>query len=144
MADLPSEARDSSADRTHGIMEWPRIPGYEIEGRIGAGGMAVVFRAHDERLRRPVALKVITPDVPGSSRLTGVSVAADGTIYAVGYTCPAHCGTIFEIDRPLILRRRDGGVVLADVLGHCWVDTPHRGQRRRGRDYLRGRVRMRG
>ncbi|HET7247855.1 MAG TPA: hypothetical protein VFJ07_23805 [Streptosporangiaceae bacterium] len=59
MADLPSEARDSSADRTHGIMEWPRIPGYEIEGRIGVGGMAVVFRAHDERLRRPVALKVI-------------------------------------------------------------------------------------
>jgi serine/threonine protein kinase len=61
MADLPSETRDPSADRTHGIMEWPRIPGYEIEGRVGAGGMAVVFRAHDERLRRPVALKILTP-----------------------------------------------------------------------------------
>ena len=61
MADLPSETGDPSADRTHGIMEWPRIPGYEIEGRVGAGGMAVVFRAYDERLRRPVALKVITP-----------------------------------------------------------------------------------
>jgi Protein kinase domain len=61
MADLPSETSDPSADRAYGIMEWPRIPGYEIEGRVGAGGMAVVFRAHDERLRRPVALKVITP-----------------------------------------------------------------------------------
>ena len=61
MADLPGETSDPSADSTHGIMEWPRIPGYEIEGRVGAGGMAVVFRAHDERLHRPVALKVITP-----------------------------------------------------------------------------------
>jgi len=61
MADLPNEARDPSADHTHGIMEWPRIPGYEIEGRVGAGGMAVVFRARDERLRRPVALKILTP-----------------------------------------------------------------------------------
>jgi serine/threonine protein kinase len=40
-------------------MEWPRIPGYQIEARIGAGGMAVVFRARDERLRRPVALKIL-------------------------------------------------------------------------------------
>jgi serine/threonine protein kinase len=59
MADLPSEAHDPPADRMHEIMEWPRIPGYQVEARIGAGGMAVVFRAHDERLRRPVALKVL-------------------------------------------------------------------------------------
>jgi len=59
MADLLSGAHDPPADRAHGIMEWPNIPGYQIEARIGAGGMAVVFRAHDERLRRPVALKIL-------------------------------------------------------------------------------------
>jgi serine/threonine-protein kinase len=34
---------------------------YEIEAQIGAGGMGVVFRAHDTRLNRKVAIKVIHP-----------------------------------------------------------------------------------
>ncbi|MER7839053.1 serine/threonine-protein kinase [Streptomyces sp. NPDC096040] len=40
-----------------------RIAGYEVEGEIGRGGMAVVYRATDLRLDRTVALKLLAPEM---------------------------------------------------------------------------------
>jgi hypothetical protein len=39
---------------------------YTIERELGRGGMAVVYLAHDQELDRPVALKVLRPQLAAS------------------------------------------------------------------------------
>ncbi|HEX7993415.1 MAG TPA: serine/threonine-protein kinase, partial [Streptosporangiaceae bacterium] len=51
---LPAPADVSPGDK---------VAGYLLEEQIGQGGMAVVYRAYDERLDRRVALKVLAPSL---------------------------------------------------------------------------------
>jgi serine/threonine protein kinase len=53
--------RDEADGLPSGFHAGSRVAGYWLEEQIGAGGMAVVFRAWDERLNRRVALKILVP-----------------------------------------------------------------------------------
>jgi hypothetical protein len=38
------------------VVELPQLPGYDVQGMLGRGGMGIVFKAWHVRLHRPVAL----------------------------------------------------------------------------------------
>jgi serine/threonine protein kinase len=63
----------------------PRIPSYRVEGQLGRGGMAVVYRAVDERLGRMVALKVLAPALAGDDAFRQRFVRESRTAAAVDH-----------------------------------------------------------
>ncbi len=61
------EARRARASIESRLFSGParpvRVGRYQIQGRIGAGGMGVVYRAHDPELARDVAVKLMNADL---------------------------------------------------------------------------------
>ena len=61
-----AEAGDEVTEETPGSGRFgvgSRIAGYRLDEVTGRGGMAVVYRAYDTRLERPVALKLLAPEL---------------------------------------------------------------------------------
>jgi serine/threonine-protein kinase len=71
----------------------PVVPGYEVLGELGRGGMGVVYSARQEALNRLVALKMIRDGHPGPDELTRLRREAE----AVARLQHPHIVQIYEV-----------------------------------------------
>jgi serine/threonine-protein kinase len=95
------------------LLTGARVAGrYVVEARLGAGGMGVVFRARDERLSRPVAIKVLSADAIGDAVARARLVREARAGAAIDHPAIVHVYDVGETD--------DGGayLVMELVRGH--------------------------
>jgi|GEM_PF-6870133 len=65
--DQPDDSKDVTSESTSGLPKGFAMPPFErlgtfrVEAMIGSGGMATVYKAYDESMKRVVALKVLHP-----------------------------------------------------------------------------------
>src|SRR5262249_40044246 len=78
-----------------------QVAGYRLQERIGQGGMAVVFRAFDERLHRQVALKILTPAIAGGEAFRRRFIRESRSAAAVD---DPHIVPVFEAGTPRCAR----------------------------------------
>ena len=105
---------------------------YELVERLGDGGFASVWRAHDKRMRREVAVKVLHLDAPDRERFEREATAVaqlnhPNVVIAHDFGIDATDNTAYlvlelvtgrSLDQELAAARSDGGMGLAldDVL----------------------------
>ena len=71
------------------------IAGYRLDGYVGQGSRAVVYLAQDERLRRRVALKVMTPDLARDTGFRTRMIRESRAAAALGHP---HIVPVFQAD----------------------------------------------
>jgi len=107
---------------------------YRIVSRLGAGGMGVVYKAHDTRLERSVALKILPAEFAGDSdrtrRFLQEARAASAlnhpniaTIYEIGEADGARFIAMEYVEGEPLSRRTGGGATDPDALLDLAIQT---------------------
>ena len=107
------------------IQPGTRLGPYEVERLLGAGGMGEVYLAHDTRLRRDVAVKVL-PIGQGIDDLAVARLEREAQAIAA-LNHPNIC-SIYDIgeleNRPFLVMERLEGETLAARLARGWFNVP--------------------
>jgi serine/threonine protein kinase len=87
-----------------------RLGPYEILGLAGAGGMGEVYRAHDSRLRRTVAIKVATSGITAHPQARARFQREARTIAALNHPhiCAIHDVATFDGHEVIVMEYLDG------------------------------------
>jgi serine/threonine protein kinase len=97
---------------------------YRITGKLGVGGMGVVYEAEDIRLGRRVALKFLSEELIGDPEATRRLQREAKTIAALSHP---HICTIYEVDEhegaPFIAMERVDGVNLKQYMARAPLST---------------------
>ena len=87
--------RCTRLDPTRTAMIGETLGQYRIESRLGSGGMGVVYRAHDERLHRSVAIKLIGAEGRGSTPDERARLLDEAR--AASHLTHPHICTVYEV-----------------------------------------------
>ncbi|MSQ96898.1 MAG: hypothetical protein EXR98_20415 [Gemmataceae bacterium] len=99
-------------------LDWPTLPNYEIIGVLGEGGMGIVYKALDRRLKRTVALKMIRTGRAGEQVRSQFQAEAEA-VARLDHPGIVHIYEIGEYDHQpfFALEYLDGGSLSARLNG---------------------------
>jgi serine/threonine-protein kinase len=96
----------------------PEVPGHEILGELGRGGMGVVWRGRDCRLQRELAVKVLRAEMTGQPRLIRRFIEEAQVASQLQHPAipPVHALGELADGRPYFAMKLVKGRTLADLL----------------------------
>ncbi|HXG10679.1 MAG TPA: serine/threonine-protein kinase, partial [Gemmataceae bacterium] len=106
----------SSPDLTPQLSAYPPAPpGYELLEEIGRGGMGVVWRAHERRLQREVAVKLLREEGTAARNRFLFEATVTGQLQHPGIPAVHELGTLPD-GRPFLAMKLVKGRTLHELL----------------------------